>query len=604
MLNLYFNFRNINLQKKAIIFFIIVFFIFIGTSLAAISSSKSYKLYTAAVDGGGMKGASDSYNAENSMGFPLGTKPAIGTNYKIYAGILSTMNSIPTVNITSFNDGEIVLDDTPALSWSYEDKDTDPQRYYQVQVSKDNFKTFIVDSTLISSSDNSFTTPILPTDEQGISYRWRVRVNDGYDYSGWQVAQRGFRLSTTALDAPVIWARVSPAGANIPAKLWQGCATPYLYWEYPVTGIDVAGYSYAWGSLPDDQIDTKSTSYQAQGNLLNDGVRVFNLKAQNTAGNWTETANFEIWIDRGSPVVGNYSPSNGTIMATDAPTISISVSDDKSGVNPDGITMKINHASVQASYDQNIQSVIYVPSIPLSDGDNVVSFEVSDIVGNKTSPLVWSFVVDTAAPTGSIIINNQDSLTNSVYVSLTINAVDSNTGIKSMSVSNDGVFDTEPWESFSVKKDNWILPAISGTRKVYVKFKDNAGNTSEIFNDTIELVIIAPDTIITSGPNLITASTEALFTFKATTSGCVFRWKFDNEEWSDWLIENSAKKEGLSEGNHYFKVQAAKDVNNNGEIDSDEIDPVPEERTWTINTKGAIKPESQKKKPFRFWKEE
>jgi len=555
-------------------------------------------------DGGGARGASSGYNAENSVGAPIGTKAAIGTNYKIYAGVLSTTNAIPNIRVTSFNDGGIILDDTPTLTWSYEDKDGDPQRYYQVQVSKDNFDTLIVDSGIISSSEKSFTTPILPTEEQAIDYRWRVRVNDGFDYSGWQVAQRGFRLSTTALKVPIIWAKVSSTGSEIPSKLWQTCATPYMYWEYPVTGIEVAGYSYAWGSIPDDQIDTRDTFYQTESMLLEDGVRVFNLKAQNTAGGWTETASFEIWIDRSAPVMGTYSPYNGTIISTDTPTISISVSDDKSGVDPDGINMKVNRSDVRASYDKNIQSVVYVPSTPLREGDNTISLEVRDFVGNKTSPLVWSFVVDTKPPTGSIIINNQDALTNSVYVNLTISADDSITGVKDMAISNDGVFDTEPWETFSSKKENWMLPALSGTRKVYVRFRDNAGNISEIFNDTIELIIIAPDTIITSGPNLITASTEALFTFKATVSGCVFRWKFDDEEWSEWSTKSSARKEGLSEGNHYFKVQAAKDVNNNGEIDADEIDPVPEERTWTVNFKGNIKPETEKKRPFRFWKEE
>mgnify|MGYP005623159235 CR=1 FL=1 len=591
-------------SAAAVIFFIAIFFIFNGISWASVSSSKSYKLHTAMADGGGARGASSGYNAENSVGAPIGTKAAIGTNYKIYAGVLSTTNAIPNIRVTSFNDGGIILDDTPTLTWSYEDKDGDPQRYYQVQVSKDNFDTLIVDSGIISSSEKSFTTPILPTEEQAIDYRWRVRVNDGFDYSGWQVAQRGFRLSTTALKVPIIWAKVSSTGSEIPSKLWQTCATPYMYWEYPVTGIEVAGYSYAWGSIPDDQIDTRDTFYQTESMLLEDGVRVFNLKAQNTAGGWTETASFEIWIDRSAPVMGTYSPYNGTIISTDTPTISISVSDDKSGVDPDGINMKVNRSDVRASYDKNIQSVVYVPSTPLREGDNTISLEVRDFVGNKTSPLVWSFVVDTKPPTGSIIINNQDALTNSVYVNLTISADDSITGVKDMAISNDGVFDTEPWETFSSKKENWMLPALSGTRKVYVRFRDNAGNISEIFNDTIELIIIAPDTIITSGPNLITASTEALFTFKATVSGCVFRWKFDDEEWSEWSTKSSARKEGLSEGNHYFKVQAAKDVNNNGEIDADEIDPVPEERTWTVNFKGNIKPETEKKRPFRFWKEE
>lgn len=594
--------RDYTFILKTAVISVAVFFVFVGSSVASIASSENYKLHTAMADGGGASGSSTSYSAENSVGSPIGTEITIGTNYKIYPGVLNTYNTIPDVSVASYNTGELIDDDTPKLEWTYTDKDEDSQRYYQVQVSKDNFVTAIVDSGLIESSDTSFTTPILPTDEAGVSYRWRVRASDGYDYSGWEIATNGFRLTTAAMEVPIIWARVSVVGDEIPSKLWQDCGTPYMYWDYPVTGQTVAGYSYAWGSEPNDDLDTAGESYQTPDDLLSDGVRVFNLRAQNTAGSWSETALFEIWLDRAEPIVGMYSPTNGTTIATDTPTISISVSDENSGVVTDGIDMTINRSSVSATYDEGAGRVVYIPSIPLSEGDNVVSLKVSDLVGNTTSPLVWSFVVDTRGPSGSIIINNQDALTNSIYVNLTLSASDSTTGVNSMSISNDGVFDREGWENFATKRDSWGLPAISGTRKVYVKFKDNAGNESEIFSDTIELIIIAPDTIITSGPSLSTKSSKALFTFKATVYGCVFRWKFDDEEWSDFSSDTSIEKEDLADGNHYFKVQAAKDVNNNGEIDADEIDPVPEERTWTIGE--IARPDMPKKRPFRFWKKE
>jgi hypothetical protein len=183
-------------------------------------------------------------------------------------------------------------------------------------------------------------------------------------------------------------------------------------------------------------------------------------------------------------------------------------------------------------------------------------------------------------------------------------ASDSTTDVQSMVISNDGVFDTEQWELFKTKAENWVLTPISGTRKVYVKFKDMAGNESEIFSDTIELIIIAPDTVITSGPSLLTKSKEALFTFKGSVDDCVFRWKFDDEEWSGWSKDTSISRKDFKEGNHYFKVQAAKDVNKNTKIDLDEIDPSPGERTWTISEKGILRPEPEKNKRFKFWKEE
>ena len=593
--------------SKTALFFIAVFFIFSGIAGASISSSKNYKLHSALADSGGASGVSKNYNAENSVGYPLGTNVATGVGYKIYGGLLPTRNTIPEVTITALNDGQAVFENPPTLKWLASDKDKDPQRYYQIQISKDNFKTIDVDSGVVKSNSQQFTTPILPTTEGYIDYKWRVRVSDGYDYSGWEVATNGFKLAKGKMDVPIIWAKTAPTGKNISNKLWQGCGDPYMYWEYPVKGsqsIQPIGYSYAWGEMPDNQADTAGASYQTPSDLLADGVRVFNLKAENSAGNWGEVASFEIWIDRGSPVIGNYSPSKGSMLATDRPVITISATDDKSGINPDAINMKINKSSVAAAYDDKTQSIVYIPSVPLSEGDNVVAIEVADNVGNKTSQLIWSFVVDTKGPAGYVIINNQDAVTNSVYVKLELGATDSTTEVKDMVISNDGVFDTEQWELFKSKKDNWMLTPISGTRKVYVKFRDTAGNESEIYSDTIELIIIAPDTIITSGPSLLTKSREALFTFKGSVEDCMFRWKFDDEEWSVWSKDTSVTRKDLKDGNQYFKVQAAKDVNKNTKIDLDEIDPAPAERTWTISETGVIKPEPEKKKPFKFWKEE
>ncbi|MFA5388140.1 MAG: hypothetical protein WC312_00095 [Candidatus Omnitrophota bacterium] len=589
---------------KAVVFLTAVFFIFSGIVTASVSSSKNYKLHTGVADSGGASVVSKSYNAENSVGSALATGAVAGTSYKIYGGLLSTKNAIPRLTITAYNDGQPTLNNPPTLKWAVADKDEDPQRYYHVQLSKNNFQTIEVDSGIIKSGSQEYTTPILPTTEGYVDYKWRVRVSDGYDYSGWETAVNGFKIASGQIEVPVVWAQTAPGGQNIPAKLWQDCGDPYIYWEYPTEGAQPVGYSYAWGDIPDNEIDTTGYFYQTPQDLLGDGVRVFSIKAENSAGNWGDIASFELWIDRGSPVIGSYSPSRGSILADDKPTVTISATDDKSGVNPDAINMKVNKSNVNAAYDDEAQSVVYIPSVPLSEGENVISLEVADFVGNKASQVVWSFTVDTKGPAGYLIINNQDAVTNSVYVNLMLGATDSTTEVQGMVLSNDGVFDTEQWESFKTRKENWTLTPISGTRRVYIKFKDMAGNESEIYSDTIELIIIAPDTIITSGPSLWTKSKEALFTFKGSVEDCLFRWKFDDEEWSGWVKDTSVTRKDLKEGNHYFKVQSAKDVNKNTKIDLDEMDPSPAERTWTISEKGAVKPVPEKKKPFRFWKEE
>ncbi len=137
---------------KTALLFIAVFFVFSSIARASISSSKNYKLHTALADGGGSSGVSKSYNSENSVGYPLGTNVATGPSYKIYGGWLPTKNAIPDISILAYNDGQVTFDNPLTLKWAVTDKDQDPQRYYQVQISKDNFKTVDVDSGIIKTN--------------------------------------------------------------------------------------------------------------------------------------------------------------------------------------------------------------------------------------------------------------------------------------------------------------------------------------------------------------------------------------------------------------------------------------------------------------------
>jgi hypothetical protein len=99
--------------------------------------------------------------------------------------------------------------------------------------------------------------------------------------------------------------------------------------------------------------------------------------------------------------------------------------------------------------------------------------------------------IDTTPPIGFIIINNNNTYTNSTLVKLTLNVTDPASGIYQVRFSNDGVWDTEQWEDYTVTKD-WILPEGDGVKTVYVQFMDKAGLISETCSDIIVLDTVNP----------------------------------------------------------------------------------------------------------------
>lgn len=113
-----------------------------------------------------------------------------------------------------------------------------------------------------------------------------------------------------------------------------------------------------------------------------------------------------------------------------------------------------------------------------------ISSRATDNAGNVQSPVnSIIFNYDITAPTGTISINNNATVTNSYLVTLTLASTDA----AQMMVSNDANFTSASWEEFATTR-SWSLTAGDKTTKtVYVKFKDTAGNISTVYSDTIYL---------------------------------------------------------------------------------------------------------------------
>ena len=171
----------------------------------------------------------------------------------------------------------------------------------------------------------------------------------------------------------------------------------------------------------------------------------------------------------------------------------------------------------------------YSSSFTISDeGEHTVEYYSVDKKENQEDIHTKTIKIDTAPPTGSITIASGNQYTHSSSVTLSLSASDNTSGMTSgqMEFSADGSSWTSP-ETYSTTKQ-YHLASGDGTKRVYVKFKDSAGNwsTAEI-SDTIILDETTPTTSVslsgTSGDNgwHLSKVTVTLSTTDTTSTVCV-----------------------------------------------------------------------------------
>jgi len=155
----------------------------------------------------------------------------------------------------------------------------------------------------------------------------------------------------------------------------------------------------------------------------------------------------------------------------------------------------------------------------LDDGTYYYRTIATDNAGNEESKSTYDtkITIDFDEPDSlSVSINNGDTYTNSVSVTLSLSASDDNLDSVRCRFSNDG----EEWSAYEdyAAVKTWVLETGDDTKTVYYECEDGAENTAESTTDTIILDETAPqitktqpnDTISDSTPELrITTDSEA-----------------------------------------------------------------------------------------------
>ncbi|MCW4046761.1 MAG: PKD domain-containing protein [Candidatus Bathyarchaeota archaeon] len=159
--------------------------------------------------------------------------------------------------------------------------------------------------------------------------------------------------------------------------------------------------------------------------------------------------------------------------------ITLTCADDGSGI---GATYyRINNGPIK-----NV-AVDGHPTITTEGANNILEYWSVDGAGIEELPhkILTQIKLDKTPPTGSLKINNGASYTGSSAVTLTLAVADTISGISQVRFSNDGVWDTEQWES-PVSIKSWVLTSGDGLKTVFCQVRDNVGFVST-FSSSITL---------------------------------------------------------------------------------------------------------------------
>jgi PGF-pre-PGF domain-containing protein len=230
-----------------------------------------------------------------------------------------------------------------------------------------------------------------------------------------------------------------------------------------------------------------------------------------TSKSWQLTENDggkTVYINFRDAAGANISTSDSITLDTTIADPSLSINSGASYTNDRNVTLTINaNDATQMKIDNdtafsNMSNWInkantYNFTLPVTGGDGVrtVYLRVRDDAGN-TKTTSDSITLDTQAPTNlSISINGGASYTNSANVTLTLSA---NGGPSTIYLSNNG----SVWNSYSYTTSKyWILTSTDGTKTVYYKTADVAGNNATQISASITLDTIPPSTVTLTSPS-------------------------------------------------------------------------------------------------------
>ncbi len=277
-----------------------------------------------------------------------------------------------------------------------------------------------------------------------------------------------------------------------------------------------------------------------QLDATSDGLKHVYLKFVDKAGNVSKIAVSKVILDRQPPIADKIVVDNGnewvsknyaslSLRAMDADYMEVSNSPKFSQINA-----WETFATTRANW-----------MLPARDGKINVYARFKDRAGN-VSEVISDFIhKDTKSPTGKISINNGAKFTKDVSKTVSL-SMSYDSDAYEMQINNSPNFNNVKWEMVSAKIDSWNLDEEDGEKRIFARYKDKAGNISEIIAARIILDTQAPlyPSITINGDSLYTGRMDKMVDLDINAEDAAYMMVSSKADFSDakWEQYNQQRK--------------------------------------------------------------
>ena len=243
------------------------------------------------------------------------------------------------------------------------------------------------------------------------------------------------------------------------------------------------------------------------------------VKATDEAGNVTTKTDADTTLgaslklkvkEKVAPAITISSPTAGSYLTTNKPTIKWKVTDADSGVNPSTIGITIDNGSKVTS-DSITKTAVsggyectYTPGNALADGSHTVKIDASDFDGNAAAQKSVSFKIDTVPPTLSISSPSDKLITNKTAITVTGKTNDATSSPVTVTIK----LNSDNAEAVEVGADGAFskaLTLVAGSNTITVVAKDAAGKSTTVTRTVIVDQTAPVIKSITINPNPVDA---------------------------------------------------------------------------------------------------
>lgn len=214
-------------------------------------------------------------------------------------------------------------------------------------------------------------------------------------------------------------------------------------------------------------------------------------------------------LEKTKPTISVTYPTNGAYIPSSQPTITWTVLDDGSGIDPATIQIQVDSAAatadgIQTEATEGGYTCSYTPATALGDGPHTFRFTVSDNDGNAADAVAVSVTVDTVPPTLNVtapaegLVTNQGALT---VQGITNDEVSSPVTVKVQVGSGEPVAATVDGEgNFQAQ-----VTLSEGANAITVTATDAAGKSTTVTRNVTVDTVPPAITAVTLAPNPVDA---------------------------------------------------------------------------------------------------